>query len=272
MSEQGTDWVEQLPEPIREWDEVKNADSPDKFWDQVVNMRSRLGRSITIPGEDASEDARKEFLDKLKSNVPDLMPRPKLEDEDSYKETLRLLGYPEKEDEYTPPELEVPEGAELSEDKLNYFKKLAFEAGLTNKQFKTIIEKFVSDEIANAIAQQEQFDSAIQSLKQEWGAKFDENAQIAEVIRKQYFPFVPEIMSADTIKAFVNIAKEIGGESTSLAGVQQKSGMLTPEEAAFQLSEILNNKEHPYWNPRDPAHKAARKRVSQLTRMKVGSL
>jgi hypothetical protein len=66
---ENTDWKTSLPEPVQGWDEVKNSDTPDKFWDQVTNMRSHLGQSIRIPGQDAGDDDWKAFNEKMIAKV-----------------------------------------------------------------------------------------------------------------------------------------------------------------------------------------------------------
>ncbi len=40
----GGEWYSSYPETVQAWDEVKNSDSPEKFWDQMTNMRSLIGR------------------------------------------------------------------------------------------------------------------------------------------------------------------------------------------------------------------------------------
>jgi len=261
------DWKELLPEDIRTWDEVKNADDPNKFWDQIKNMRSRLGRSLTLPPEDAGEEARKEFIEKVRKHVPDLIPMPK--DPESFDEVLKALGKPEDPEKYKLPELEVPEGVQLNEDKIELMRKLAYEAGLTQRQFEALSKKYIETELQQYMALTEAEQQKLSALKQEWGAAFDEKLQKAEAVRKQYFPFLQGNLSADMIKSLVDLADNMGKEPESLKETQ-KTQALTPDEAELQLSAIFNNKEHPYWNPSDPSHKVARQRVRQLLAYKLG--
>ena len=43
--------------------------------------------------------------------------------------------------------------------------------------------------------------------------------------------------------------------------------VMTPEEAKLQISEIMNNEEHAYFNRNDPAHDLALKRMVTLQKL-----
>ena len=267
QQQQQTDWRESLPESIRNWDEVKNAEQPEQFWQQVENMRSRLGRSITIPGPDAGEEQRKEFLEKLRNHVPELMPTPK-EPED-FESVLRMMGYPESPDKYQFPELQPPEGIQLNEEKLNSFRQLAYEAGLTQRQFEKLVQLYLDQEFQTLEQHLQQHQTQLANLKNKWGAAFDQRVQQAMAIKEQYFSHLPNELDAATIESFYNLAEALGQEGALQAPPDKQT--LTPEEAALQLSEIYNNPQHPYWNPQDPGHEAAKSRVKKLIAMKLGS-
>ena len=64
-NENTNDWREALPENVRGWDEAQNADSADAFFKQIGDLRSHLGNSIRVPSDDAGDDTRKEFFEKL---------------------------------------------------------------------------------------------------------------------------------------------------------------------------------------------------------------
>lgn len=262
-------WIEFLPEDVRNWDEVKNADSPEKFWNQVKHMRARLGRSITLPTEDDGEEARQKFYEKLRKHVPDLIPMPK--DPDEWDNVFRALGKPEKPDEYKVPEIDgLPEGFQLDQSKIEAFKQMAHEAGLTQRQFENVVAKYIGSELQQVNQYLEQEAQKMSQLKQEWGVTFDDRVKMAQAIREQYFPFLPKNLNSDMLKALVSVAEAMGKEPKDLADKKAKGDWLTPEEAELQLASIMKNKEHPYWNPSDPAHQAARKRVRQLTAIKLG--
>jgi hypothetical protein len=52
-------------------------------------------------------------------------------------------------------------------------------------------------------------------------------------------------------------------------GQEEISG-ITPVEAEKEISKILGDKDHPYWNKNHPNHQAAVEEVFQLQNMKLG--
>jgi len=180
------------------------------------------------------------------------------------------MGMPEKATEYKAPELNL-EGLEIDTKRQEDFAGLAHEIGLNQTQFEKVVTAITTKEYEGQRAQQAAFNKELNTLASEWGAAKDKNKQVAENVRKQYFDFIPEQMNAATMKAFVAIANQLGGESNSLLDTSQSDGTMTPDEAAMQLSDIMGNNKHPYWNTKDIGHKAARAKVTKLTRLKLGS-
>ena len=268
--QQSQDWREFLPEDVRGWDEVKNSDTPEKFWDQVKNMRSFLGQSIRVPGPDASREAKEQFYQKLMDKVPELMPRPNPEDEDAVKAIFRQLGQPEAKDDYKVPEIEVPEGVELNTDLQEAFREIAHRNGLTQKQFEGVFKEFTQKSLEQVMAQQQQQQQAMAELKKEWGLKFDDKVKLAEKVHQHFFKeVIPDLQAVNpaTLKALAAIGEQFGGEGNSaLADGSTDDGTLVPMEAKMRLNEILSNREHPYWNASDPAHADAVKLVVELTK------
>ena len=249
-------WKENLPESVREWDEVKNSETAEDFFNQMAEHRSMLGQSIRIPGEDAAEEARSQFYSKLTEKVPGLVRVPDEEDEEGFTALYRRLGAPESAEEY---EGEVAE----------QLKNTALAAKLTKKQFKQLAEAITEEQKAANEAKETKHAEDIKNLKLSWGEAYSEKLALAEQVRSQYFPFAPEgeALGAESIKAFVKIGEQMAGESNGLTHTSgNTTGALTPAEAKLKISEILRNKEHPYWNGRDPAHAAAREKMTALNR------
>jgi len=109
----GDAWSAGLPENVQEWDEVRNSDTPEKFWGQVTDMRKFLGQSIRIPGENASSEDLAAFHDKLTSKVPGLTHVPDFKDAEAAGKFYSAIGRPEKQDEYKLPEIDN-KGVELN--------------------------------------------------------------------------------------------------------------------------------------------------------------
>lgn len=271
-------WTESLPESVREWDEVKNSSDPEKFWDQMVNMRSRMGSSIRIPGEDAGKEDIAAFHEKLQSKVPGLMATPDFENEEALQDLYTRMGRPAESKEYKTPELKdslgnVVEGVDLKWAEA--FKDIAHKAGLSQKKYDDIVTAVASSTMAqNAqIAEAQKADKA--ELEKEWGAAYDRNSKIVETF----------VSKSDAPESLVNALKEgaVGkdimiwlnslatttlGKGSEFQADDSNRGVMTPEEAAIKISEIRNNKEHPYNKKNDPGHDAAKKLVRQLYLLK----
>lgn len=58
-----------------------------------------------------------------------------------------------------------------------------------------------------------------------------------------------------------------GKEGMHVAGNEGSSNTLTPDEANARISEMLNNRQHPYWIAGHPDHAAAKKEMIRLAKM-----
>jgi len=262
------EWQQAIPENIRGWDEVKNSDSPEKFWGQVENMRSFLGQSIRIPGEDAGAEQQQEFYDKLINKVPDLMIRPKDDDPDAMQTLYRQLGQPENSDDYRIPEIEAPEGIPVDENALKAFAPIAHKYGLSQKQFEGVLKDYNEGQLQGVLQQRSDYQQQMQDLRGEWGLTFDDNMQKADRVRQAFLGddlASIEGLPPGIIRGLAKIADQFGGEgSNDLISSQGKAGVVAPSEAKAQVNEIMSNREHAYWNAGDPGHADAVKKVVAL--------
>ena len=249
-------WKEQLPETVREWDEAKNSESAEAFFDQIKNMRSTLGQSLRIPGEDASDEARQAFHTKLTEKVPGLIRIPGEDDAEGLTSLYSQLGTPETFEGYE------------ADEAFASLRETAHGAKLTKKQFKALTDKLMADRGTAKETTTTEHAKSITDLKTLWGQAYNDKLAAAQLIRDQYFPFAPsgEELGADTIKAFAALGEQMAGESKGLQTEGTVQGAMTPAEAQLRISEILNNKKHPYWMPRDPGNKAAREKMTQLNK------
>ena len=266
----GSSWAESLPESVRSWDEVKNSESPEKFWEQVSNMRTFLGQSIRIPSEDAGKEAIAEFHNKLVTKVPALMPRPNPDDPESVKTVYKALGHPETPEGYKVPEFTPPQGVQIDTAPIESFRKVAHEAGLTTKQFESIVSSMTAESVARAAEQQQKADNGIAQLTREWGHAFDQNFKQAISIaeRTDAPPALIQALresriDAASVKWLHKLADSFRGEPNA-GRDKNHMGIITPGEATERISEMMNNKEHAYWVASHPDHKAAVKRMLDL--------
>lgn len=264
-------WRATLPEDIRAWDEVKNSDTVEKFWGQMTDMRSHIGQSIRIPGPDAGEEDWKTFNEKMLSKVPTLMPKPDASDKDQMDNVYKALGKPEKAEDYT-----VPEGLTfVKEDVLKSVQERAHSLSLNNAQFAAMAKEIEERLVGQNTTQEQMVEKNVDQLKQQWGAAFDNNyAAILKYLQDTKAPeslqkdAVAKALSPDVATWLIEQHKAVYGEGSQGAGDHSAGDVITPAEAQMQISEILNNKDHAYWNARDPAHRAAMERMLKLQKLK----
>ena len=267
-----SDWRSMISEDLRESPTLKDFKDIDSLAKSYVHTKSALGNSIRIPGEDAGEDARREFAEKLMKSAPNLMMRPDFDNPDQSKEFFRTLGMPETPDAYKFPEVE---GIEMPEDRGNALRQAAHEAGITTKQFEKVMKHALELDAKSMQDYQSTLQQELAGLKQEWGNAYDQNFNKAALIaQKTGAPqnLVDAIgkgqVGADTIKWLHSLAGKFGNEGREFIEQQEsQSDVMVPAEAKERINEIMANKQHPYWIASHPEHRAALDKMVQLQRM-----
>lgn len=263
-------WVDSLPEGMREAPFIKGAESLEDAVGQIQNAAQYMGNSIRVPGEDAGDEDRQAFLSKVMEKAPQLMLKPDLNEPAQAEEFYKMLGRPEKAEDY---QYQPPEGGDQPEN-LKAFAEIAFKNGLNQQQFQTMVSEILGQEQQLAEASSEEHKEEIRQLYNQWGMKYDENVRIISNFLK--LTDAPEVLqemlkdgtlSADEMRWFHNIASQ----TKSAVELAQQPGpttdVLTPANAQAAIQEMLNNTAHPYWNAADPGHKKAVERMVQLQRM-----
>jgi hypothetical protein len=243
------DWRASLPEEQRGaayLQDVKDLPTLVKNYGEALAYR---GNSIRIPGPDAAPEARKEFVEKLQSKVPDLVLVADGEDDAAKAARAALwqrLGRPREAKEYGP-----PEGVELPESALEALRAEAAEEGLTKGQFQARAKRAAAAlEAATRAASEEQAE-----LKKELGPAYqDRIAGAAEAARRLG-------ADPDEVKAIENGAAPAAYVRRMLAAAKalgeprqvadQGGGArtsMTPAEAKAQRAEIMARSE--YFDPR----------------------
>lgn len=257
-------WVDSLPETLREAPFLSKAESPEKALQELQNAAGHLGNSLRLPSEDASEEDRKAFYDRLSEKVPGLMPKPT---EENMEEFYKALGRPENPDDYN---YEPPEGKEVPGD-FESFAKVAHKHGLTQEQFRGVLNDVLSGQWEQAeIAESEQ-NQEMSQLSQEWGQAFDQNlSAVKNFLRLTDAPegvvdLISEgAMSPAEIKWLHSIASSTKSPTELVTQQTQQETALTPSEARTRIQEMMNNPEHPYWNATDPRHQDAIQKMLKL--------
>lgn len=251
---------------------IRDFDSVEGLVKNFIDLQSHVGNSIRIPSEDAGPEAVKEFHKRLGEKVPGLMPVPNSDDPESLETVYRQLGKPEAPDQYTIPDV----GENVDHSTTEKFREVAHRHGLTQKQFEGIVKDITTTNVQASEQSQAAHDAEMKDLRdKEWGVAFDDNFQLALDVAEQT-DAPPELVeaikgnkaTAATLKWLHGIGKQMVGEGNSLTRDKgQGDGSMTPAEAQARISEILNNKQHAYWNISDPGHKNALNRMLDLQKM-----
>jgi len=246
-----TDWRESLPEQVRDWSEVQNADSSDVFWQRMGDQRKHIGNSIRIPTEDASTEDWAAFNQKIQDRVPSLMRAPNPEDAESVDAALAKLGRPEDASGYG----EVTgEGVQFAEGQLESLKAMALKAGLTRTQFESLAKQVGADYNAQQETVGNLQNENLELLKSEWGlsaeGKYQETLNFAKAVgapNAVIEGLETRSMQAETVmwlNKMAGNAKE--ANQVSFQQGTSLSGDLAPMEAQSRIDEILRNFDHPY--------------------------
>jgi hypothetical protein len=268
---ESSDWRSMLPEDIRNSPALADFKDVGTLAKSFVDTQAYVGNSIRIPSEEASEEQRAEFIQKLQSRVPELMIRPDFSDENQSKEFFRTLGMPEKPEEYEVPEVE---GLQLPEDRVNFLREVAHKHGVTNDQFKGFMAEVLQADARGIQQQQEKTQQSMQTLKQEWGMAFDERVNAAKAVAKE--TGAPEALidaiennsvGGEVYKWLYQVGTQLGSEGINSPNISGRSTLMSPAEATERVNEIMANRKHPYWNAHDPQHKEAVKKVVELMKL-----
>lgn len=258
------DWKSSVSEDLR--GSVESYGSIDDLVKSHNNAQSMIGRSVRIPGEDASAESKQEFYKSLEK-VPNVYHV----DEENVGKLYDRLGRPESAEGY---KYELGELGDLADPtNVGEFNKFAHELGLSNKQAEALIKYDLQRAAQSGEALESSKVEGEKQLKQMWGNDYDARLHGAKEALKHYSEKFPE-----AAQQLVN--SELGNNPVVLAilAEQAKSlkeqAIINPQtsvsygtsssEALEKISEIRGNKEHPYNKPFDPAHKQAMQKMNEL--------
>ena len=274
----GDTWQSTLPEDVQGWNEVKEAKDPEAFWNLLTNMRGMVGNSIRIPGEDASDEARTAFHKKLTDKVPGLMKSPDKTSEEDMKALYTSLGLPAKPEDYKYDLGEKNKDGKLDTSLIETFRAIAHRNGLSEKQFDNIVNGITDVNIAKAATTLGMVKANQDALKETWGAAHAQNTEMVGVFAEKTNapPSIQAavkdgIMDQASMEWIHSMAVALGPEGSGIAMDKTTApGVLTPTEAKAQISEIMNNSKHDYWNTASLGHKDARTKMRTLRLAEVG--
>lgn len=211
-----------------------------------VETKKLVGGSLRIPGKDAGEAAIKEFKEKLKASVPDLMELPT--DPDKFKavegEIFTRLGRPKEAKEYpalADAKVEIPEGVKIDETNL---RTMAHKLGMTKGQYLDFARGVVEERSKEVTASS----AAVKALKTELGDVFDERllaAGHAAQAAGMSEDFVTRLRTGnvppETARGWIAVAKMTGVKGSEFNKEGGGSGKMSKAEALEQIAELRKN-------------------------------
>jgi hypothetical protein len=168
------------------------------------------------------------------------------------------------------------EGIEIPEERIALIQETAHKAGLSKKQYDSIVSAVAEADAAALSEMNKSVEEDKVALKQEWGMAFDERKN--DVLKAAEYTGAPDRLieaiknddaGSDTMKWLHKVHEFIKGEGVNMNNDHgdNNNSKVTPAEAKAQISEIMNNKNHPYFNPGDPGHKDALQKMIDLQKM-----
>ena len=237
------DWKSSIPEEIRGHSSLEHINDIGALAKSYVHAQQMVGADkIALPGKSATAD--------------------------EWGEVYAKLGRPESPDGYELTYNNVPEGAEVDDGMVSWFKETAHRAGMNAQQAQVMLDAYNEMTFGQAETMgaelQARIDEVESDLRKEFGNAFDDRMNLANGVLAEFGnPEMTEIQLADgtllgdnpeVIRMLANMGvylRERVGEDT-LEGVKT-SGGVTPSDAMTKLSE-LTAPNTPYWDSRHPEH------------------
>ena len=177
---------------------------------------------------------------------------PEADDVAGWDKFYNELGRPETADGY---KFDLPE--EYSPELVKFYQDAAHKAGLTKKQADAFLCDYLDFEHAAreeyAKQNQSRVDMATAELKREWGAKYDENlnmalrgAQALELGKEERIALEEAMGQAKAARLFEKVGRALCGEDETPAQTQGSGGfgVRTPAAAQARIDELLSRPDY----------------------------
>lgn len=242
-------WYDKLPDEFKGEESLKSITDFNSLVKSYVHAQKMVGaEKISVPGKHATDD--------------------------DWKNVYTKLGLPKDLATY---QVETPKDSKFDTEFLNSFKEIAHKNGILPKQASGLMGFFDSSIKAMEAKQEAQtkadVDTGISSLKNEWGAAFNDNINIARLAvnklgnaeLKDYLEKSGLGNNPMMIKLFSSVGKFLKEEKQLDIGSASTFGnALTPLEAQKKIDSILSDASGPYYNAEHPNHKSAVKEIQDL--------
>ena len=252
-----TNWIEELPEELQSSDALGRFDSVESLAQGYLDTKAAGSQSLRVPPAEAGEQARVEFLTSLMSKAPELQLKPTDENREEY---FRVLGKPEEIVGYNNPE-DTPSIGDEAEEQIRL---MALKANLTQEQYQSLIGDMSEMSEATKTLVSENRDTAVSTLKGEWGTTYDERVEAAKKINEEMFPGSDfDGRSNADIKGLYEMSTRLKGTGIQAATQPPtETHTMTPAEAMTRRNEIMAR--DAYWDATHPEHSELVKKVVEL--------
>ena len=244
-------WKEAISEEFRNDPNIEKFTEIDALAKSYINATQMIGKDkVAVPNKNSTDDQWNEVYDKL--------------------------GRPESADKYS---LNAKsEVVPIDDNAIKQFAENAHQLGLNNKQAQGILEFYKNN--MEGMAHQAKVDTETaqvqseQQLRQEWGREFESNVKKAGALAKANMN--PEILDMqlkdgmrlgdhpEIIKGFAKIA---GMMSEDKIVSTESENVSSNTDVETEISDIMNNKDGPYWNKSHPDHDKMVQQVYTLREM-----
>jgi hypothetical protein len=278
-STETTSFLDSISEGVRS-ESLSKFNSIDDLAQSYVNLEKKLGNSISIPSEDASTEAREDFLSRM-ANIPGVYLEP--EDDVGKAALFQKLGKPENKDQYNFSEIITEDLLTASphfDEEAEAFKDIAFDLNLTNDQVNELAKMRAEGEMAKHQAGIVAAQDAQKQLQQDWGNEFSTKmqavGQVLSSFEKEYPDAVNELKHSVAgnnvvlIKAFAQLADQY--KESSVAGTQPTTFGMTPEMARTKIEELKSDRGfmERYLGAGHLGHNEAVEKYTNLTKIAFG--
>lgn len=219
-------WMDALSDEEKAFAGNKAWKTPQHILESYRNLEKHLGAKVrTVPADDDAEGWNKFYNE---------------------------LGRPETPDGY---KFDLPE--EYNPELVKFYQDSAHKHGLTKKQADGFLMAYMDFEntVREEMAKQQDVKvmAAQQELKQEWGAKYEENLNLALRGAKTLGLEQTEILALESAmgqtkfaKVFQQIGQALCAEDVTPTQTQSSGGfgVRTPAQAQARIDELLSNPEY----------------------------
>jgi hypothetical protein len=259
------DFLSTISEEYRQSANIADFKDINELAKSYVEQSKLVGNSVRIPGEDASEESRQEFLAKIKG-IPGVL----INDDENKGSIYDALGRPEKPENYNFTDI-VPEDLHAQRPEflpeIDQFRNQAHELGLSQQQAAALMAAEVAKKQAAHEAAMKAYESGDSKLKEVWGDDHNNRREIATKVAR--------IMAEKHPAEMKNLIEGEAGRNPMVAimlaelgevyaekghvGMQQAKFGTTPEQAMAKIAELRYDKgfQNALRDNLDPAHKEA---------------